>query len=113
MSEPTITELGVHGDEREWMSLKVECGMCSHATFTSRLRKFMSSASDILAAHLSQHEPGRALDIEVDWEPRATCSVCESGGDIVMNDVETLICNECDTTWSLEGTDGERGNDDE
>lgn len=55
-----------------------------------------------------EHTPEHTLDIEVDWVPRATCSVCEDGGDIVINNVETLICNECDTTWSLKGTDGER-----
>lgn len=61
-----------------------------------------------MSDYTPEHTPGRAVDIAVGWEPRATCSVCEDGGDIVINDVETLICNECDTTWSLKGTDGER-----
>lgn len=92
----------------DWVPLKVSCNMCPYVTFTARKAGAILSANEILKEHLEQHAPGRALDIAVDWEPSARCSVCESGGDIVMNDVETLICNECDTTWTLDGTDGER-----
>lgn len=91
------------------ISFTASCGMCAYVVFGAMNRqRLRPTAAEVLADHLKQHEPGRALDIEVDWEPSALCSVCEGGGDIVMNDVETLICNECDTIWTLDGTNGER-----
>lgn len=108
MSEPTMEELGEYENHEKWVSLKVKCGQCSHTTFTSRLRQFMPSASDILFEHLKQHEPGRAVDIEVDWEPSACCSVCDDGiGDIRQED-EGVTCLDCGTTWDLDGKGGER-----
>ena len=51
--------------------------------------------------------PGRALDIEVDWEPSACCSVCADGvGDITQED-DGLRCHGCGTTWDMDGTGGE------
>lgn len=58
--------------------------------------------------HSAQYEPGRAPDIQVDWEPVALCPVCEDGvGDIAQVD-EGLGCKECDTTWDMVGRGGER-----
>lgn len=58
--------------------------------------------------HQEQHRPGRALDIEVDWEPSATCSVCPDGGDIHQDSSDTLECRQCGTVWDIDGSGGER-----
>lgn len=110
MSEAKALVLGHHGEDNEWTSLRVSCGQCPFVTYTSRLRDFMPSASEILADHLAQHAPGRAVDIEVSWEPSAMCSVCSDGIGLVKidNDGEGLECEECGTTWDIEGTGGER-----
>jgi hypothetical protein len=58
--------------------------------------------------HSGQYDTGRAPDITVDWEISACCSVCEDGvGTVVTNDSETVTCEECGTTWSIDGTAGE------
>jgi hypothetical protein len=58
--------------------------------------------------HASQYDEGRAPDITVDWEISACCSVCEDGiGKVVHNDSETVTCEECGTTWFMDGTGGE------
>lgn len=103
-----MKETGGYGKDDELVWLTVKCGQCSHTTFTSRLRQFMPTASDILHDHLAQHGPGRALDIEVDWEPSANCSVCPDGiGMIKFNDDgEGLACTECGTEWDMDGKDG-------
>ena len=63
----------------------------------------------VIRDHRAQYEPGRAPDIEVDWEPSAWCPVCEDGiGDIKWNsDGEGLICVRCKTTWTIRGEHGE------
>lgn len=59
--------------------------------------------------HTAQYEPGRAPDITVDWEISACCSVCPDGiGKVVTNDSETVMCEECNTYWNIDGTCGER-----
>lgn len=58
--------------------------------------------------HRAQYEPGRAPDIEVDWEPSAWCSVCDDSiGDVVVDsDGEGLVCKACRTRWSITGDSG-------
>lgn len=57
--------------------------------------------------HQNQHRPGRALDIEVDGEPSAHCSVCPDGiGDIRTGDDSGIECTECGTWWEHDGTGG-------
>lgn len=59
--------------------------------------------------HADQYSPGRAPDIAVDWTISACCSVCPDGiGDVELNDGESVVCKECNTTWSMDGTHGER-----
>lgn len=88
-------------------SVVARCSDCEHVAFTGGRAGL--DWSGILDGHLRQHEPGRAVDIEVDWEPSACCSVCPDGiGAIKQNDGESLVCDDCGTTWSLDGTCGER-----
>lgn len=90
--------------------LTLECQVegCTHLEYTGvrgDLDKFLVRS---LRGHQEQHKPGRALDIAVDWEVSALCSVCEDGvGDIVRED-EGVTCRECGTSWDLDGTDGRR-----
>lgn len=66
------------------------------------------TAEQALAKHEAQHGPGRALDIIVDWEVSALCSVCEDGiGDVQLED-DGVTCQDCGTYWSIDGTDGHR-----
>ena len=59
--------------------------------------------------HAAQHEPGRALDITVEWEVSANCSVCDDGiGAIRVDPDGDLECTECGTYWSITGTGGRR-----
>lgn len=60
------------------------------------------------ANHGMQYEPGRAPDIAVDWEISASCSICDDGGEIEMNDGETIQCQTCKTIWTINGENGER-----
>lgn len=86
------------------------CGHCGYTRFGATLHATeRPTASDVLADHLAQHAPGRAVDIEVDWEPSALCSVCEDGiGLIKPDDDGGLECEECGTVWDINGTGGER-----
>lgn len=72
--------------------------------------KWLASACEgFKRDHSYQFEPGRARDISVDWEISALCSVCEDGiGEVEVNDSESLRCKECNTTWDMEGGNGER-----
>lgn len=64
--------------------------------------------------HSRQYDPGNAPDIAVDWEISASCSVCPDGiGDVKTNDSETVRCEECGTTWHIDGTGGERAEADQ
>lgn len=72
--------------------------ICTHGPF----------ADQYLAEHEAQHGPGRALDISVDWEVSALCSVCEDGiGDVQLED-DGVNCQDCGTYWSIDGTNGHR-----
>lgn len=47
-------------------------------------------------------------DLEVDWSPNAMCTVCnDTEGVSVIDDF--LACENCSSTWNLDGTGGERG----
>lgn len=105
VSEPHDTPWGLT------VSVVARCSECKAVTFTGG--KPDRDWSGLLDDHLRQHAPGRALDIEVDWEPTGYCSVCEDGiGDIGRDaDGEGLICKDCGTTWDIEGRSGERVED--
>ena len=106
-----------HGDSSLWFQLspsrdgysyEIRCTHCNHVTFT--WGRVLFSPRWVMRDHLPQHEPGRAVDIEVDWEPSACCSVCPDGIGSVRWDNESgegLICIECRTTWDNEGRSGE------
>ncbi len=102
----TTTESPIGG--RSWTNVKAECSECGHMEFTGIWTEKFDRRRSWIAGHLAQHEPGRALDIAVDWEPLANCSVCADGiGDIEQED-EGLVCQECGTSWNLDGTGGTR-----
>lgn len=64
--------------------------------------------TSIWGNHSRQFEPGGAPDITVEWELVAHCSVCpDKVGDVVTNDSESVVCNECGTTWGMDGESGE------
>ena len=101
-----IIEITHQEESRAWVSVKASCPLCAHAAYTGGRPD--RDWSHILDSHLAQHQPGRALDIEVDWTPSAVCSVCEDGiGDIHAED-EGLTCRDCGTRWDINGTGGER-----
>lgn len=87
----------------------------THWDIQTRTREQNDTTAEALFMmhHRSQYEPGRAPDITVEWEISAYCSVCEDGiGDITQEDTETVYCRECGTTWSADGKDGERKEND-
>lgn len=88
-----------------FVSVKVECSECDYKAWTGGSPN--RDWTRLIDGHLAQHRPGRAVDIEVDWEPSAWCSVCEDGGDI-HQEGDGLTCRDCGTTWSIDGTYGER-----
>ena len=61
----------------------------------------------LIDKHLNQHEPYRALDIDVCWTVDADCSVCEDGGNIVQGH-DGLTCRKCGAYWDMDGTGGIR-----
>jgi len=91
----------------ECVSVTVTCSACDYKVWTGGRAGY--DWSRLIDDHLFQHNsPGRALDIEVDWEPSARCSVCPDGiGDIRHSD-QDLECWDCGTTWNLDGTAGYR-----
>lgn len=91
---------------RSWTSVRAECSACGYMEFTSIRTEEFDRDRSWIAGHLAQHEPGRALDIEVDWKLVAYCSICDDGiGDIEQED-EGLVCQQCGTSWNLDGTGG-------
>lgn len=65
--------------------------------------------------HADQFEPGRAVDIDVDYEVNAYCSVCPRGEgsiSIVATDgtrqPDSLQCEHCGTGWDVDGKNGMR-----
>lgn len=91
-----------------WVGIRAECHICGYVVFTGALVRVKRDwGAYLLRGHYEQHAPGRALDITVDWEVSADCSVCDDGGDIRHED-DGLTCEKCWTTWSIDGTCGER-----
>lgn len=85
----------------------VSCEGCSQVTY--------GGANDgsawlmLMADHLRQHLPGRACDLtDLDWRVFASCTVCDSGGDIQLGDDGDLVCLTCGTWWDAEGRNGRR-----
>lgn len=64
-------------------------------------------ATNSIIRHLETHEPGRAPDIDIEYRLDASCSVCEDEIGDVEQDGDGLICRDCGTTWSEDGTYGE------
>lgn len=117
--QTTATETVIRGREWTsdagvlWVSVEVRCSECAFVSFTAAPVSVVDARVSWIADHLRQHAPGRALDIEVDWEPVASCSVCPDGiGGIEINDSESLRCAECGTAWDMDGKGGERHEDD-
>ena len=102
------------GVTRKTWRIHGTCRSCGCEVFTARSGEYLSSGDKLIesldgfyADHQDQHRPGRAPDIEVDWEPSATCSVCPDGGDIHQDSSDVLEGRGCGTTWYLDGTGGE------
>ena len=93
-------------------SVKVSCTACSYIVFTSRM---VGNDRPCIASHLAQHEPGRAFDIEPEWVLRADCSVCEGGGDVIVDPDGDgdMVCTSCRTRWDRNGEGGERAERDD
>ena len=103
----TITDMEPSDIFGPQVSVIASCSDCDFKLWTggSPDRDWSHVADD----HLRQHDPDRAVDIEVDWEPVAYCSVCGNGlGDIHQED-DGLRCRDCGTTWDINGRNGERG----
>lgn len=101
IGETKHSELG-----KQYASATVRCSDCDYAACTGGHPDF--DWSHLIDDHLEQHNPGRAVDIDVDWEPVASCSVCPNGmGDIYQED-DGLRCRDCGTTWDINGRRGER-----
>jgi len=100
MSATSTQEVTPYGDG---FKVRESCNDCIYTTETYFP---WEPTGTIIAGHLAQHDPGRALDIEVDWQPVADCTVCEDGGDINATG-DGLECDTCGTTWTFEGTNGE------
>lgn len=111
MSEATaLIELGKKLDA-DLFAATVRCSACDYRVSTlyrPRYGALDEYAQLYLADHLAQHLPGRALDIEVDWVPRAFCSVCDDGLGNIDQKNDGLVCRACGTTWGIDGMDGYR-----
>lgn len=104
-----------HNKGRYW-SVKGACKECGNKVFTAipYSEKFAPSVKAVrermehsFRDHQEQHKPGRALDIEVEYELVARCSVCKDGGNIYVED-DVLLCDQCGTSWDMDGTMGKR-----
>lgn len=90
--------------------MKFECLAegCSHWIYTGLLKGVEAKQTPGIRDHQDQHRPDRAFDIEVDWEVSASCSVCEGEVGNVVQEDDGVMCRECGTYWSIDGTGGYR-----
>lgn len=100
----TITETPSTPGERPGRSVRAKCHRCTSSIYTWLPEGV--SVEAVLRDHDSQHLPGRARDISVEWSVIAHCSVCEEGGDVNLDSDGDLLCEECGTCWSMDGTGG-------
>lgn len=103
----TVGEINVHGRR----FIEAACPECHHTVVTSGPADVNGHivGEQIIRDHLETHAPWRAPDIEVSWEPQASCSICEDGGNIELEGPDALACSTCGTIWEIDGTYGERG----
>ena len=103
--EETPTEASWHS--RAGRSIKASCTQCDYWILSWLPNDLPSDF--ITRDHAVQHEPGRALDIDVDWVVSANCSVCDDGiGSVEVDADRHLECTDCGTCWSIKGKDGRR-----
>jgi hypothetical protein len=118
MSTTTLTPRAQNLHQPASTENRITCAApdCGYSMHTHSIRMFEGKPDQLATYweslfdrhHADQYAPGRAPDITVDWEISACCSVCEDGvGKVVTNDSETVTCEECDTTWCIDGTAGE------
>jgi hypothetical protein len=94
---------------------------CHYSIYTYPIRRLPVDrnaeywASVWQSTHARQYDPGNAPDITVDWEISACCSVCPDGiGDVGTDaDGDGVQCKECGTHWTMDGTLGERAEEDQ
>lgn len=112
MSATAVIELRGEVDDLGWQPCTIRCSAGCYTAYTAYKKSYgdpQEYATRVIYDHLRQHKPGRALDIEVSWEPSALCNVCEDDiGDIYWPYSGTLECRQCETTWDIDGTGGER-----
>lgn len=101
-----VTVLSEDGpdDPHPGRSIKVSCSECGHSAFTHVPPGFKDET--LIDGHLAQHGPGRALDIVVDWQVLAECSVCVYGGKVEADGEGGVTCEECGTYWDIDGSGG-------
>ncbi|NWN87021.1 MAG: hypothetical protein HLX51_00540 [Micrococcaceae bacterium] len=125
MSSPTVYEVHTGGNDAyevvtltqseeigNMISVASWCSACGTAVFTALPSKYAHVRRGFMQDHIDQHAPGRAIDLDVQWQLYAQCTVCDDG-EIINEDSETLCCKQCDTTWSIDGTYGELVDDED
>lgn len=96
-------------EDPRFEQITVTCSECPYAWHYVREVGEVEPANGYIFRHRYQHEPDRALDVVVDWTPHAQCSVCADNGNIEWGERrKTIRCQNCGTTWKLDGTDGRR-----
>lgn len=105
-----LNETGPRDGRTPGRSIKVECSVpgCRYCAYTWVPATFANDES-IIGRHLSQHAPDRALDIEVQWQVLAECSVCDDyEANVEVGGDGGLVCTVCGTTWDIDGKGGYR-----
>ena len=90
--------------------IKAECPECGHSEMTTARTEFNATVvgERVIRDHLETHAPWHAPDVEVSWEPQASCSTCEDGGNVELEGPDAIVCSTCGTMWDIDGTCGER-----
>lgn len=90
------------------IAVTIWCSVCQTPIYTGVPKDPNDPPRTWLSDHLAQHnDPIRALDVTVEWQLVATCSVCPDGtGDMQVDDEGFIICNTCRTLWCADGTQG-------